>query len=182
MSNVFVNVDNLNLTKTEFDIIDEYTSGESLWINNYLRERNLDDLTDKQIEKLKLKSIHLNNIIKKSPLSTNSTIVYRGAEAMQNSWRNLDKGDELVFTNKGIISTTFSEEIAIEFLEGNDCCLLVLYLPKGTRGLYISSNSIFSYEDELLLPHGSCFIVTERTYIKYDDKKILTYHANLISQ
>ena len=182
MTDAFIDVNSLDLTQTELSIIDEYTGGESLWINNFLRQRNLEQLTEKQIEKLRLKSIYLNKIIKKSPVSTKSTIVYRGGEAMQKSWRYLNKGDDLIFTNKGIISTSFNKEIAIDFLEGSDCCLLVLYLPKGTKGLYISFNSLFNDEDELLLPHGSCFIITDRTETEHDGQNILTYYTTLISQ
>ena len=73
MTDAFIDVNSLDLTQTELSIIDEYTGGESLWINNFLRQRNLEQLTEKQIENLRLKSIYLNKIIKKSPVSTKSS-------------------------------------------------------------------------------------------------------------
>ena len=173
------------LTRRENEVLEEYTTGESLWIDNYLRNRNLEHLSEAQKEKLRKSSIHLNNIINRSSLSTSTARVYRGAEAMEEKWKNLKPGDDLLFTQKGLISTSFSLETAISFIEDDcDCCLLVLTLPKGTKGLYISSASGFSVleEDELLLPHGSKFQVTSRKRIKYNSREIVTYYAILISQ
>jgi hypothetical protein len=182
----FVEATKLNLTETELDVIEKYTGGESLWINNYLRNRDLEDVNETNLKKLKRYSTILNDIMKhKSPPSRSATKVYRGAEAMHQSWRKLKTGEELMFTNKGIISTSFNKKAALSFIEeDDDCCLLVLTLPKGTKGLYISSQSVFSdlEEDELLLPHGSKFVVTKKTFSKYENKKILTYHADLVSQ
>lgn len=184
----FVPAIELDLTKTELAIIDQYTGGESLWINNYLRDRQMDDLDETQKKKLKHYATVLNHLIReKSPPSTRSTIVYRGAEAMHPDWKDLKKHDRLSFTNKGLISATFNKTAAIQFIEEDeDCCFLVLSLPKGTRGLYVSSISRFSdlQEDELILPHGSHFIVTKQTYTVVDlpngeKKKVLTYEAKL---
>ena len=75
---------NINeLTPRETEILEEYTTGESLWINNYLRNRNMEQLSDSQKDKLRNSSIHLNNIINRSHASTSTTKVYRGAEAME---------------------------------------------------------------------------------------------------
>jgi hypothetical protein len=182
----FIEAGKLNLTTTELHIIDEYSGGESLWINNFLRERRLDELTNSQKNKMENYARHLNNIIKnKSPPSSKKVIVYRGAEAMHADWKNLELGAELLFTNKGLISTTFNKNIALDFIENEDnCCLLILHLPRGTRGLYISEISVFNDfgEDEVILPHGSRFIVTAISNTKYKNKDILTYEAVLESQ
>ncbi len=63
---------------------------------------------------------------------------------------------------------------------GRSCCLLVLHLPKGTRGLYVGASSLFTDfdEDELILPHGSRFIVN--TYRMEDGVKV--YDATLTHQ
>lgn len=182
-SNVFTKMSDLNLTETEIEIVDNYTGGESLWINNYLRDRNIESLSDTQKASLKRATIHLNNIINKSPLSTSDTIVYRGAEAMYKEWRQLDEGSELILTSKGLISTSFKKNTALSFIEEDeDCCFLILNLPKGTRGLYISSDSMFNEEDELLLPHGSKFVITNKKFTNHKYKKIITYEAILVSQ
>jgi hypothetical protein len=181
----FVSIDKLDLTDSEINIIDKYTGGESLWINNFLRDRNLDQLNEKQKLQMKQYAIHLNNIINKSPLSKKTTTVYRGAEPINEKWLNLKRGEELLFTQKGLISTTFDKSVAIDFIESDqDCCLLVLRLPKGTKGLYISGNSMFNElnEDELLLPHGSKFIIDNKKTNIFNGKKIITYYAKLISQ
>jgi len=183
--NGFEELDPKILTITEKKVLEMYTSGESLWINNYLRERNLYQLNESQKEKMKQHAYHLNNLIQKSPPSYKQTKVYRGAEAMDEKWKNLNKNDELLFTQKGLISTSFDIDIAVDFIEkDSDCCLLVLRLPKKTKGLYISSSSAFSDldEDELLLPHGSKFIITYRRVNNIRGKQILTYYADLLSQ
>lgn len=181
----FLPIQDKNLTRKELSALEVYTGGESLWINNYLRNRNIDQLNQKQKEKMKNYATHLNNIIRKAPTSTKKTKVYRGAEAMEQKWKNLESGDELLFTQKGLISTTFDINVALEFIEeDSDCCLLILNLPKGTSGLYISSSSAFSEldEDELLLPHGSKFIVTSRRKHRFGTRDIITYYADLIDQ
>jgi len=181
----FTPLEKSELTPKETEILEEYTTGESLWINNYLRNRNLEQLSDSQKDKLRNSSIHLNNVINRSQLSTSTSKVYRGAEAIEDKWKNLKPGDDLLFTQKGLISTSFQKDVAISFIEDDcDCCLLVLTLPKGTKGLYISSASGFSEleEDELLLPHGSKFQVTSRKRIGYNSREIITYYATLVSQ
>lgn len=181
----FVDASHLNLTPNEINVIEIYTGGESLWINNFLRDRNLNQLNIIQKDLMKKYALTLNNIIKKSPPSKIATTVYRGAEPMDEKWKNLSNGDELLFTQKGIISTTFDINIAIDFIEKeSNCCLLILRLPKGTNGLYISNMSVFNKfgEDELLLPHGSKFLITKRLVKSYNNRSIITYYADLIQQ
>jgi len=183
--NSFVDASELDITPNEINVIETYTGGESLWINNFLRERNLDQLNSAQKDLMKKYAVTLNNIIKKSPPSKRKTTVYRGAEPMDGKWKNLSYGDELLFTQKGIISTTFDINVALDFIEnGSNCCLLVLCLPKGTKGLYISSMSAFNElgEDELLLPHGSKFLIIKRVVELHNDRSIITYYADLIQQ
>ena len=169
----------MNLTEAEYNVVDEYTGGESLWINNYLRDRNLEGVTVREKSRLKKFAEILNNIIRSAPASVASTTVYRGAEAMDPSWLNLSRDEELIFVSHGIISTSFSSRTALSFIEAESgCCLLILNLPKSTRGVYIGNASVFSDEDELLLPHGSVFVVTD-VYVK---NNVLTYEADLIGQ
>ena len=78
----FIPVKNDDLTPKEEEVLGMYTGGESLWINNYLRDHNLGELNPRQKEKLRSYTVHLNNIINKVPRSTTDTTVYRGAEAM----------------------------------------------------------------------------------------------------
>lgn len=183
--NSFKEASQLNLTPNEINIIELYTGGESLWINNFLRDRNLEQLNNDQKTLMKKYAVTLNNIIKKSPPSKKLTTVYRGAEPMDEKWKDLSYGNELLFTQKGIISTTFDINIALDFIEkGSNCCLLVLRLPKGTNGLYISGMSVFNElgEDELLLPHGSKFLISKRVINTYNYRDIITYYADLVQQ
>ena len=184
-SDAFIKAQKLNLSNKEISVLNEYTGGGSLWINNYLRKRNLSGLTTKELDKLKESANVLLNLITRISPSKKPITVYRGAEAMYSEWRNLKKGEELIFTNKGFISTTFNIDTALNFIEdGDDCCLLILHLPKGTRGLYLNSMSLFDDldEDELLLPHKSKFIIKDVKYIKHNNQKVLTFEATLVSQ
>jgi hypothetical protein len=98
-------------------------------------------------KKLKSFSDVLLKLMKDLPTSTKKTTVYRGAEAMLPEWENLQKKDELLFTNKGMIS--FNKESALNFIEEQkNCCLLILHLPKNTHGLYLKSSSLFNSLDE----------------------------------
>jgi hypothetical protein len=181
----FIPMKKEDLTPKELDALDQYTGGESLWINNFLREHNLGELNLPQKEKLRNYTVHLNNIINKAPRSTTDTTVYRGAEAMEDKWKSMNKGDDLLFTQKGLISTSFNKQVALDFIEDDSpCCLLVLRLPQNTKGLYISLESAFGdlEEDELLLPHGSRFRISSKKIKSYGPNKIITYYADLISQ
>ena len=179
--NVYEKTSDLKLTDKEKKVIEEYTGGESLWINNFLRDRDIEKIPEKDIPKLKKKIEILNGIINKSLPIKDEMVVYRGAEAMDQAWKNLKKGDELIFTSTGLVSTSINKQVSIEFIDddsdGDKCCLLVLTLPKGSKCIYLDT-SVNPDENEILLPHGSIFIVTERKI----ENNIITYHAELIKQ
>lgn len=174
----FIPSEKLSLTQKEKNAIGYYTGGESLWMNNLLRGIRVHEMINRKHIEAMVDA--LTNAIRKSPPSTSPTTVYRGASPVDKTWENLKVGDELLFTSKGFVSTSFSKEAAKEFLDGESCCLLILHLPKGTHGLYVGASSLFADldEDELILPHGSRFIVN--TYYIKDGVKV--YDATLTHQ
>lgn len=166
-------------TKAEEKALLDYTGGDSLYFNNYLRRHDMSEFTRREMLAVKRKIRLINSMIRKNPKLRKKIVVYRGAEAMQPHWRHLQSGYVLEFTNKGLISTSLSKDVALSFVEDDDdCCLLVLTLPPGTAGLMVP-DSYFDYEKEFILPHGSIFIVDKVAYTPYENRSIKTYHATL---
>lgn len=172
----------LNLTITEKRAVKKYTDGSSLWMNRYLRQPTL-DLPDRDARLIKKVTTLLGKAIMKSPPSTRAVTVYRAVELIYPEWGNTSVGAILPHTRTGMVSTSFSRASAALFLEDDyPSCMLILTLPKGTRGLYIKEVSFYDDEDELLLPHGSLFRVTKRSFIIHKGKQLLAYYARLVSQ
>ena len=173
---------NSKISSEELKALNDYTGGESLWFNNFLRNRDLDKIPNpkEEIPKLEKKVGLLGNIIKKSSPLNKELIVYRGAEAMDESWRNLKPDDELIFTSTGMVSTSYDKDIAEDFIDDKKnprCCLLTLTLPVGTKCIDVDISS-YKDERELLLPHGSIFIVNKRTV----EDNTINFYATLIKQ
>lgn len=67
------------------------------------------------------------------------------------------------FYDKGFLSTSLLKKCALDFKDGEPLdCLLKLYLPKGTKGVYISYKHRVSYleEQEILLAPEILFEVS----------------------
>lgn len=99
---------------------------------------------------------------------------------MDESWKNLKSDDELIFTSTGMVSTSYDKDIAEDFIDDKKnprCCLLTLTLPVGTKCIDVDISS-YKDEKELLLPHGSIFIVNKRTV----EDNTINFYATLIKQ
>ena len=184
----FVEPDRASLSKDELESIQYYTDGNSLWINNYLLNENLEYLDTKDKQLLQNHIDNLMNVVKKSKKSIKKTTVYRGAQEKEiddKLFKKTKKGEELPFKyRKRFISTTLSESKAIEFIEDDEtCCLLKLILPKGTSGIFVNNLSVFSDlgEKEFILPPGCKFIVDkkEEKIINVSGRKITIFTAHL---
>ena len=93
--------------------------------------------------------------------------------------RRYARGDAADFLSSGIVSTSVSYDVALEFVEpGETCCLLVLLVPAGARMLEILGASGWPEEREVLLPHGCAFEV-ERTAVVGG---VVTYYCVLVAQ
>lgn len=168
----FVALNKKTLTQQELKSLQYYTDGNSLWINNLLSDTNLEQLDEKQKQELQNHVDNLKNIIQKSPPSRKKTIVYRGAEALNDKWKQGKFGEQLLFTSpKRFISTTLSKQKALEFIETDDhCCLLKLILPKGTKGINVTNLSAFKDygENEIILPPGCEFYIQDKVVKQFD--------------
>lgn len=182
----FKQLDPTSLSQEERLAVRDYTDGGSLWINRYLRGFDLSDLSAKDRNGLARKVKVFDGIFKRQPKSFKSSTVYRGMEAIENRWKRLKRGDELLLTQKGMISTTFNRSVALDFLEEDKgdrkSCLLILSLPRGTTGIYLGASSVWDAEDELLLPPGTVFRVTKRRTFTHKGVEVIAYHAVLESQ
>ena len=72
----------------------------------------------------------------------NSITVYRGI--------NLKNPDEIKIFKTGITSTTYSNDMALNFIEDN-CCMLKITIPAGSKILDIGNLSYFPEEKEVLI-------------------------------
>ena len=190
----FIPSDQLPLTKTQMGAVLEYTGGESLWLNKYLdrwsridggRESIEAQLTKTQQNKLKRLVQLVSAAIKKSPPSRKSVVVYKGIEDVPDEWLTVPVGRLLPHTARGLVSTSFDKNMAKTFMSPaaeDRSVLLTLSLPKGTRGLFVQSVSQFEDENEVILPHGTRFRVTKRTFVVYRGRRCVNYICRLSSQ
>ena len=190
----FIQSNQLALSKTQLWAISWYTSGDSLWLNKYLnRWEQIDgglasveaEVTKPEQNKLKRAVQLISTAIKKSPPSTKHVTVYKGIEHVPDEWLTVQVGRILPHTERGLVSTSFDKNMGKTFMSRHredKSVLLTLSLPKGTRGLYVQSISQFEDENELILPQGSRFRVTKRTYVVYMGRRCVHYICRLVSQ
>ena len=163
-----------------YAVLDEYVNGgESLWFNNYLRGNNLENLSDRDKERLRFKTATLNRLIKGAPRASQNMVMFRAISEDAPRFKRYHKGDDADFLNQGMISTSLEFSAAIDFLEEDEtCCLLVILVPKGTRYLEVLSASAFSNEEEILLPHGSRFKIVRTSVVN----GVATYYCIIATQ
>ena len=179
----FVPSNQLPLTKTQLGAVLEYTGGESLWLNKYLdRWAQIDGGRENKFKRI-VQLVFA--AIKKSPPSRKTVVVYKGIEDVPDAWLAVPVGRLLPHTARGLVSTSFDKNMAKTFMSPNAedrSVLLTLALPKRTRGLFVQSVSQFEDENELILPHGSRFRVTRRTFVMYRGRRCVNYICRLSSQ
>ena len=190
----FIPSNQLPLTKTQLGAVLEYTGGNSLWLNKYLdRWAQIDGglenveagLTKTKQNKLKRIVQLVSAAITKSPPSTRNVTVYKGIEDVPDEWLTVPVGRILPHTERGIVSTSFDKNMAKTFMSPaaeDRSVLLTLALPKGTKGLFVQSVSQFEDENEVILPHGTRFRVTKRTFVVYRGRRCVNYICRLSSQ
>ena len=85
-----------------------------------------------------------------------------------------------IFIDKGFMSTTLVPELLREFAKSHRYnCILKLYLPKGTKGIYLKFDKSILNEQEILLPSNSKFKLLKKYFsFKYG----IVYEFELISQ
>lgn len=151
-----------SLTVEQRQLLTDYTGEFSLDVNNYLRNKKFDPtMSARDIQKVRRWVFQLQQILANAPPITHGVVVYRVFEN-QEMGRLAD-----IFTpnrspkwlSQGFLSTSVNLNKAFGFLEdGGGCCLGLIYLPPGTRGLYLGSLAAFD-EEEFLMPHGTSLTV-----------------------
>lgn len=168
-----------NINKNNIgNLLSNYTSSMNVQYNNFLRG-NIEFDEDMAEEVSRGISIIAKEICKFS-LQEN-IIVYRYTNKklfkclFEFSRPEIGKA----FTDKGFISTTLAPDLLKEFAKNHHYnCVLKLYLPKGTKGVYIRFKDGIN-EQEFLLPPNSTFkLIRKYISMKYN----MVYECELVSQ
>ena len=146
--------------------IDEYTGEGYRDVNRFYRGAPPPPLTEDEMEEISFTANMIEASIVEAPPLTEDVTVYRGMTAKALGIEVLEDGDQAFdglvgsqFTDKGIISTSFSPDVATEF-GGSDKVILEIKAPRGTTGLAVGDMSESYMESEFLLPPGTTFNIT----------------------
>ncbi|MBU3175176.1 hypothetical protein KPL47_02200 [Clostridium estertheticum] len=139
-----------------------YTGSTNVIYNRSLR--GVTELDKNSVEKYSKEIAIITKEICKLELKED-IIVYRYTckSFFRNSFETLKPGIGRNFIEKGFMSTTLAPELLKEFPQHHRYdCILKLYLPKGTKGAYISIGNNNLNEYEFLLPPNAEFKLLKR--------------------
>lgn len=154
--------------------VSTYTASGYSYMNAYLRgtmsaEQLMSNhgVTVNEVESL---INRLNQVLNNAPPLTQNIMVYRGVNfdtGSLSSFNNLKVGNVIDIFRDTFNSTSFDRSVSINNFAGDECCLFILYLPVGTKGLYVNQLSSYSHENEYILAPGPLFRV-----MKYKHEKV----------
>jgi len=154
------------------DLID-YTHEDYRKINTLLRttKGNLSEISDDNVEKKKIQNIDL--LFSLVDPITKPITLFRGVRKEQYTKEDF-----------GYVSTSFDMEIPMEYVNAREqCCLIEITLPVGTKCLCIESISRYEGEKEVLLPRNGTFVLTSvaksRT-VKGIDRYFVTFFQDSV--
>jgi hypothetical protein len=169
----------MSLNDKQLKLIMSYKGMYYRILNGYLVDNLIEMYDIDDVENIKQDIIELSKIILNAPKITKDIKVYRGLSKSMESLR-IDGKEKI--QSRGFISTSSLEFISSQFV-GNDCCLYIIKIPKGTpvlpvfykpneQNIYELKNAIFDTELELILPPLCTFDVTTKKFknIKYQEK------------
>lgn len=153
----------------ETEAVRDYINSGYLFINGFLRKRDLMGEADLKIqsEKQGKKIELLDSVFAKVPPSEKETIVYRGLSGViAEQLKNSPVGS--TFVDKGFVSTTRMFEIAENFTtisnQNDKKAVLSITVPAGTKSLGVSrffrGDTRAAVELETILPRGLKFEIT----------------------
>lgn len=149
-----------------------YTGSGYIPINNYLRG---EDTSGYDVNTLKNHINNINQVLNNAPPLEQTIFVYRGLNLDKiNKFKHLKEGDVIDLFRDSFNSTSFTIGISSGNFAGSECCLFILHLSPGTKGLYIGKSSSVSHEDEFILAPGPYFEI-----IKYKNETVPMMGKNL---
>jgi len=140
-----------------------YSGAMNIIYNKFLH--GVDHFDEEEIEKYSGEITIIDNELRKFELPEN-ILVYRYTNKKWFRWLFKDSKPKVgnCFTDKGFMSTTLVEALLKSFAKKYEYnCILELYLPKGTKGVYIRFNDCLN-EQEFLLPPNSTFRLIKKRY------------------
>lgn len=154
-----------SLSKAQKAAISQYTGDKYTTVTGGLRTCKGDSgcLKDKGIDKT---TKDLDSAVKSSRVPED-TMLFRGMGS-SSGIDKLSPGTE--FVDHSFVSTSIDGHVADTFTEGSHT-IARIFAPKGSSGLYMSSNSQYSEEKEVLLPRGQRYRILRtskqgnRTYV-----------------
>lgn len=186
------------ITKDEWEVLEDYVSGNGMDINNFLRQRNglsVGDMNDSEKSRLSL----LDKAMSKSKLPKDQ-VLYRSVDASavfdKTALQKIRQGEysdnELqgfvgkTITDKGFMSTTKDKEIAFgwgDFTGSESPIVLQLDTPKGTHGIDLKRFDIEGDEQkEILLDRNLSYKITSVSTekMKFEDEFGEYYETSIV--
>lgn len=190
------------LTREQDYALEDYVSGEFMWINQTLRGRNpnitMDDLTDAEREELR----HLDEATRATTVRQSKLWRSVDASALGMDDRDIDRaiyeGDTLQkivgreFTERGFLSTTTDKKLAEDFGDftgATNPVVIEFNVPKGIRGADTSRFDIpEAPQKEVLLARNTRYRVTSAEVQETWNEEVgyymrqLIIHADILGQ
>lgn len=160
-------------------ILQKYTDSAYKSMNECLRDTS--DKLDCRDENYKRYIVDLEKIISNGPKLSEDITVYRGIDDAKDSIsREVSKALNLLepgdfWEDRGFVSTS-SQHPPRQFV-GKKCCVLEIFLPKGTPAYYIGEQSSISEEEEIILLPG----ILLRYIGKRTDEKGILYNGRRVN-
>lgn len=141
-----------------------YSGNMNVVYNNFLR--GVSEYTKSEIEEYTKGIDTIKKEISKFELQENIVVYrYTHTKLFRFLFENFKTKKGKQFTDKGFMSTTLVPELLKSFAKNHRYnCVLKLYLPKGTKGVYIKFDESILNEQEFLLPPNSTFTLLKRRF------------------
>lgn len=180
INNIQANKSNYDKNNIIANLMYAYTGNMNVVYNQFLR--GVIEFDKEQIEKYSKEIAIITKEICKFELQED-IIVYRytNKKLFKYLFKELQIKVGSTFIEKGFMSTTLMPGLMREFSKNHKCdCVLKLYLPKGSKGAYISFGENKLNEFEFLLPPNSTFkLLAKHFNIK---NRTIMYECLLINQ
>nr|QBK85223.1 MAG: ADP-ribosyltransferase exoenzyme [Iridovirus LCIVAC01] len=147
------------LTKEEVDLIIDYSEEMFMFFNPYCSVRQDPKEIVKDFEESYRQFEHIFRLAPKLP----KMILWRGFSEYQGCDERYKIGNRIFRPSP--LSTTYKEDVVFDedfVVPSDECCILVITIEEGARGLAIESISTRPGEGEILLQFGGELIITGR--------------------